>query len=142
MTPVLNENFETHKYNQILITIRDSTSVSKIYDLQNRFVIQTLEKYNEELGYNEAIISSCDTLQNLIYSKLKNIDNGSFVRVFLASGKIVSQLAFFADQDYKFYLGELETPAVESTKNPMEVQMNYETRDYNSFLAQNLKYPP
>lgn len=142
MTPVLNENFGTHKYNQILTTNRDSTSVSKIYDLQNRLVIQTREKYNEELGYNEAIISSYDTLQNLISSELKNIDNGSFVRVFLASGKIVSRLAFFADQDYKFYLGESETPTVESTKNPMEVQMNYETRDYNSFLAQNLKYPP
>jgi hypothetical protein len=29
MTPVLNENFGTHKYNQILTTTRDSTSFLK-----------------------------------------------------------------------------------------------------------------
>jgi TonB family protein len=142
MTPVLNENFGNHKYNQILTTSKDSTSVSKIYDLQNRLVIQIREKYNEALGYNEAIISSYDTLQNLISSELKNIDNGSFVKVFVDNEKIVSRLAYFAGQDYKFYLGESERPTVESIKNPMEVQANYETRDYNSFLAQNLKYPP
>lgn len=141
MTPVLNENFGTHKYNQIITTGKDSSSISKIYDLKNRLISQTKEKYNEELGYNEAIISSYDTLQNLISSELKNVDNGSFVRVFLDEEKVVSRLEYISGQDYRFYLGESETPTIESTKNPMELQTNYEMRDYHSFLAQNLKYP-
>lgn len=142
MTPVLDENFGTHKYNQVLTTSKDSTSISKIYDLKNRLLIQTREKYNGELGYNQAIISNYDTLQNQISSELKNIDNGSFVKVFFDNEKIVSRLAYFAGQGYKFYLGESKTPTVESIKNPMEVHANYETKDYNSFLVQNLKYPP
>ncbi|REG76934.1 energy transducer TonB [Algoriphagus antarcticus] len=141
MTPVLNENFGTHKFNQILTISKDSSSISKIYDLQNRLLSQTKEKYNEELGYNEAIISTYDTLQNLVSSELKNVDNGSFVRVFLDNDKVVSRLEFISGQDFKFYLGDSKTPLVESEKNPMELQTNYEMKDYHSFLAQNLKYP-
>ncbi|WP_175499665.1 energy transducer TonB [Algoriphagus aquimarinus] len=141
MTPVLNENFGTHKYNQIITTGTDSSSISKIYDLKNRLFSQTKEKYNEELGYNEAIISKYDTLQNLISSEIKNVDNGSFVRVFLDEEKVVSRLEYFSGQVYKFYLGESETPTIESEKNPMVLQANYEMSEYNRFLAQNLKYP-
>ncbi|WP_158527876.1 energy transducer TonB [Algoriphagus ratkowskyi] len=141
MTPVLNENFGTHKYNQILTTGKDSSSISKIYDLKNRLYSQTTEKYNEELGYNEAIISKYDTLQNLISSEIKNVDNGSFVRVFLDEEKVVSRLEYISGQDYKFYLADSETPLIESKKDPMQLQTNYEMSEYHRFLAQNLKYP-
>ncbi|WP_425635897.1 energy transducer TonB [Algoriphagus yeomjeoni] len=141
LKPVTNDSFGTHKYNQIITTDQDSSSISKIYDLKNRLISQTKEKYNEELGYNEAIISMYDTLQNLISSELKNMDNGSFVRIFLEDEKVISRLAYFAGQDFKFYLGESETPTVESEKNPMEIQTNYEMSDYHRFLAQNLRYP-
>lgn len=141
MKPVLNEKFGTHKYNQILTTSQDSSSISKIYDLKNRLINQSKEKYNEELRYNEAIISNYDTLQNLISSELKNVDNGSFVRVFLDVEKLVSRLEYMAGESYSFYLDDDELPTIQSEKNPMELQTNYEMRDYNSFLAKNLKYP-
>lgn len=141
MKPVINENFGTHKYNQIITTGKDSSSISKIYDLKNRLFSQTREKYNAELGYNEAIISKYDTLQNLISSELKNVDNGSFVRVYLEGEKVVSRLEYISGQDYKFYLGNSETPTIESKNNPMVLQTNYEMRDYNLFLSQNLRYP-
>lgn len=141
MKPVLNEDFGTHKYNQILTTGKDSSSISKIYDLKNRLLSETKEKFNEELGYNEAIISRYDTLQNLISSELKNVDNGSFVRVFVKDEKVVSRLEYIAGGNYKFYLAEAQTPTVEGEKNPMELQTNYEIRDYNSFLAKTLRYP-
>lgn len=141
MTPVINENFGTHKYNQILTTSKDSTSISKIYDLKNRLLSQTKEKYNKELGYNEAIISRYDTLQNLISSELKNVDNGSFVRVFLDKETVVSRLEYMAGESYSFYRGDDKTPIIESEKNPMELQANYEMSEYHTFLAQNLRYP-
>lgn len=141
MKPVLNENFGTHKYNQIITTGKDSSSISKIYDLKNRLISQSKEKYNEELGYNEAIISKYDTLQNLISSEIKNVDNGSFVRVFLDNEVVVSRLEYMAGGTYSFYLGDEESPRLQSEKNPMVLQTNYEMRDYNSFLAQNLRYP-
>lgn len=139
--PVINENLGTHKYNQILTTSPDSTSISKIYDLKNRLLSQTKEKYNKELGYNEAIISTYDTLQNLLSSELKNVDNGSFVRVFLDNQEVVSRLEYMAGESYSFYMGDDESPTIQSEKNPMELQTNYEMRDYNSFLAQSLRYP-
>ena len=141
MKPVLNESFGTHKYNQIITTGKDSSSISKIYDLNNRLFSQTKEKYNEELGYNEAIISKYDTLQNLISSEIKNVDNGSFVRVYLEGEFVVSRLEYMAGGMYSFYLGDEESPILRSEKNPMELQTNYEMREYNSFIAKNLKYP-
>ncbi|EAZ79598.1 TonB family protein [Algoriphagus machipongonensis] len=141
MKPILNESFGTHKYNQIITTGKDSSSISKIYDLNNRLFSQTKEKYNEELGYNEAIISKYDTLQNLISSEIKNVDNGSFVRFFLEGEVVVSRLEYMAGGSYSFYLGDEESPILQSEKNPMVLQTNYEMRDYNSFLAQNLRYP-
>ncbi|MEB2776427.1 energy transducer TonB [Algoriphagus sp. D3-2-R+10] len=145
MKPVLNENFGTHKYNQILTTGKDSSSISKIYDLKNRLIRQTKEKYNEELGYNEAIISRYDTLQNLISSELKNVDNGSFVRVFLDKETVVSRLQFTKGDSngeyFKFYMGDSETPIATGSTNPMDPSPSFEQDEFFKFLSQILEYP-
>lgn len=145
MTPVLNENFGTHKYNQIITTGKDSSSISKIYDLKNRLISQTKEKYNEELGYNEAIISSYDTLQNLISSEIKNVDNGSFVRVYLDEEKVVTRLEFTKGEsngeNYKLYMGESETPIAIGPTNPMDPSPSFGQEEFFKFLSQTLQYP-
>lgn len=145
MTPVVNENFGTHKYNQILTTGKDSSSISKIYDLKNRLFSQTTEKFNAELGYNEAITSKYDTLQNLISTELKNVDNGSFVRIFLADEKVVSRLQFNKgerdEENYKFFLGDSETPIATGETNPMDPSPSFEKEDFYKFLSQILQYP-
>jgi len=139
--PVVNENFGTHRYTQILSTTPDSTSISKLYDLQNRLLSLTKEKYNKELGYNEALTSTYDTLQNLISSEIRNVENGSFVKVFLDNQIVVSRLEHMAERDYRFYLGNDTTPTIQSEENPMEPQANFDMNEYHSFLAKNLKYP-
>jgi TonB family protein len=145
MTPVLNENFGTHKYNQIITTGKDSSSISKIYDLKNRLISQTKEKYNAELGYNEAIISRYDTLQNLISSELKNVDNGSFVRVFLDNEAVVSRLQFTKGEsngeNYKLYMGESETPIATGPTNPMNPSPSFEQDEFFRFISKILEYP-
>ena len=145
MTPVLHENFGTHKYNQIITIGKDSSSISKIYDLNNRLFSQTKEKYNEELGYNEAIISKYDTLQNLISSEIKNVDNGSFVRVFLEEEKVVSRLEFTKGEsngeNYKLYMGESETPIATGSTNPMDPSPSFEQEEFFRFISKILAYP-
>lgn len=139
--PILNENFGTHKFTQILTTAPDSTSISKVYDLKNRLLSVSREKFNPELGYNEAKILSYDTLQNLISNEIKNVDNGSFIRVFLESGLAVSRLEYMVHSGYQFFLGDSETPMIQSETDPMVEQPNFELSEYTSFLARNLKYP-
>ncbi|MBN3583223.1 energy transducer TonB [Algoriphagus aestuarii] len=140
LNPIL-EDGENHAFNQILSTSQDGSSLSKIFDLQNRIISQTKERYNEELGYNESITSTFDSLQNLITSEILNLDNGNFVRVFLDNQVPVSRLEYIANENYKFFLADSETPLIESEENPMDPTPAFKQKEFFSSISKTLKYP-
>ncbi len=139
--PIEGKESENHTYNQVLTTSKDGSSISKIYDLQNRLIFQRKERYNEEEGYLEAITSEYDTAQNLISSEIRNEENGSFVKVFLENEIAVSKLSFLDGETYYFYRGDLDSAAIESNFNPMLPKPKFEKKEFTDFLVKTLRYP-
>jgi len=140
MVPIQDEREEEHHFNQIIST-NDVQIISKTYDLENRLIIQTKESFKEEEGFKEEITSTYDTLQNLISSEIKNLDNGSFVKVFLDEVEVVSKLSFLDGKNYQFFLRDMEKPYLEGELNPMLPKLKLDEKSFFRALSKNLNYP-
>lgn len=140
MVPIQNEANEEHLYN-LIISENEDQIISKTYDLQNRLLIQTKENFKEDEGVREEITSTYDTLQNLISSEIKNLDNGSFVKVFLEGEKVISKLTFLDGETYQFFLGDMETPKMEGKVNPLLPKPLMDEKAFFKALSKNLDYP-
>jgi TonB family protein len=139
--PIEGKKSINHTYNKVLSTSSDGSSFSKIYDLQNRLLSQKKERFNEEEGYLEAITSEYDTAQHLVSSEIRNVENGSFVKLFLDNEVVVSKLSFLDGETYYFYLGNLDSAAIESEFNPMLPKPKYEKKEFTDLLVKTLRYP-
>lgn len=141
LIPIQENTPEAHAFNQV-ISEKDDLVITKTYDLQNRLVSQKKEKFNKELGYHEAITSTYDSLQNLVSSEIKNLDNSSFIKVFLEGEQVVSKLTYLEDKNYYFYRGNMDSAWITGDFNPMLPKPNIEKKDFQKALAKELHYPP
>ncbi|MEB2776428.1 TonB family protein [Algoriphagus sp. D3-2-R+10] len=129
-----------HVYNRISTIGKDSSTIEKIYDLQNRMLQSSKVSFNKEVGYNELVEERFDTTKNRKSIKYFNLDNGKFFSYYFKNGEQASSLEFDGEKTYKLLGKDMKEPLI-TEYDPLTLTPKFTVADRNDYYLQNLKYP-
>lgn len=127
-----------HQYNKMESVRKTGETVSWIFDLQNRMVRQSKKGINLAENFNQEIIETFDSANQLISQKILNLDNTKYVAFYYKDGLKKAQVIHLGNGVFEIWRNN---PDSIYTAEHNDFEPGLDNNSWYSFLAENLRYP-
>lgn len=136
--PIAENDSLNHKYNQIETITTTGETVTWTFDLQNRMVKQSKQSKHPTEQFNQEIIETFDSSNQLINQKIYNLDNSKYVAFYFKDGEKKAQVIYHGQDVYEIWRNNPDS-IYKADYN--DFGPGIDKKVWNSFLVKNLRYP-
>lgn len=133
-----NEDTNNHYYNKVETLSASGETVAWTFDLKNRMVKQSKKGLNPEGNFNQEITETFDSTNQLISQRITNLDNTKYVEFHFHGGVKKAQVTHHGQDVFEIWRNN---PDSLYSSDHNDFGPGIDKKEWNSFLAQNLKYP-
>lgn len=138
--PISENDSANYFYKAIIVNLTDSTSIERIFNLNNQIVKVTRYGYNQEGNFPEEITETYDSNGKLSSKKVKNRTNGFYQAVYFDKGEQLGEVLYQGENNF-----EIRAPKSEEIKkadeNVFEPKPRLDKDRWIQTLKKNLSYP-
>ncbi|WP_339877217.1 energy transducer TonB [uncultured Algoriphagus sp.] len=137
----INENDSiNYFYKAIIVTLTDSTSIERTFNLKNQIVKITRYGYNQEGNFPEEKTEIYDSNGKLVSKKIKNRNNGFYQAIYFDEDEQIGEVLFQGEKNFEIRkAGSVEMMIAD--ENVFEPTPKLDQDLWTNTLMQNLKYP-
>ncbi len=143
----LNEHFypiddkdSNYAYTAVVVKLTDSTSIERIFNLNNQTVKVTRYGNNAQGNFPEENIETYATNGVLTSKKIKNRNNGYFHATYYSEGEVMGEVLYQGSNNYEIREAE-SGEIIHMEQNPFEPQPLYDKKGWEKTMVKNLSYP-
>ncbi|WPR76104.1 TonB family protein [Algoriphagus sp. NG3] len=138
--PITDNDSLNYAYKAVVVKLTDSTSIERIFNLNNQIVKVTRYGYNGEGNFPEENIETYDTNGKLSSKKIKNRNNGYYHATYYNGGETMGEVLYQGSNNYEIREAE-SGEIIHMEQNPFEPQPLYDEKGWEKTMVKNLSYP-
>lgn len=127
-----------HHFNKVEIDSPTGEKVTWIFDLQNRMVQQSKIGVHPTENFNQEIIETFNSTNQLTSQKIYNLDNRKYISFYYQNGVKKAQVIYHGNEVFEIWRNN---PDSLYTSDYNDFGPGLDRKVWNSFLAKNLRYP-
>lgn len=136
--PVEESDTANHKFNKVETVTATGETVAWIFDLQNRMIRQSKTGIHPTENFNQEIIETFDSTNQLTSQKIYNLDNRKYITFYYQDGVKKAQVIHHGQDVFDIWRNN---PDSLYTSDYDDFGPGLNKKVWNSFLAKNLRYP-